>query len=82
LSEPPFLAIRKRIQLILKNCPELFTQDEFSIESTSIEHVGFEWCLEAKIKEKGFLALFLFAVPPDDYNGNYRIEVDWLVIQI
>jgi hypothetical protein len=75
-----FLAIRKRIQLILKNCRELFTQDYFCVES-SIELFGFEWILVASMKEKGFLALYLYAEPLDDYE-NYRIEIDRLLVQL
>jgi hypothetical protein len=82
LPKYTFLAIRKRIQLILKNCRELFKEDEFRVESAPIELIGFEWHLAATTKEKGFLALFLHAKPPNGFNGNYRIHADWLVIQI
>jgi hypothetical protein len=68
--------------LVLKNCRELFTKDEFCFRSTTIELVGFKWHLQADVMEKGFLAVYLHAVPPEDFNGNYRIEVDWLVIQL
>jgi hypothetical protein len=77
-----FLAVRKRIQLVLKNCRELFTKVKFCVLSTPIELVGFKWCLQAKMQEKGYLALLLHAIPPNGFDGNYRIEVDWLVVQI
>jgi hypothetical protein len=76
------LAIRKRNQLTIKNCREIFTKDKFCFCSTSIELFGFKWYLEATTKEKGFLALFLHAIPPTDFKGNYRIEIDRLVAQI
>jgi hypothetical protein len=60
--------------LIIHNCRELFTKDKFSVKSTPIDLFGFEWHLEACMKEKGFLALFLFAEPW--HNGNYHIEMD------
>jgi hypothetical protein len=62
--------------LIIKNCRDLFTKDEFRVESTSTGLLGFKWFLVAKVKEKGFLALFLHAIPSDGFNENYRIEVD------
>jgi hypothetical protein len=68
--------------LTIKNGRELFAKDNFYVDSTSIQLVGFNWHLQAKVVEKGFLALYLHAVPPDGFKGNYRIEVDWLVIQI
>jgi hypothetical protein len=71
-----FLAIRRRIQLIIKNCRELFARDNFCVESTPIELVEFKWHLAATTAEKGFLALHLHAEPPDDFKGHYRIEVD------
>jgi hypothetical protein len=67
--------------LVVKNCPQLFTKDEFRVESASIELLGFNWYLAAKVKEKGYLAVYLHAVPPNGYNGNYQIEVNWLAIQ-
>jgi hypothetical protein len=68
--------------LIVENCRTLFTKDEFRIDSTSIELVGFKWHLQVKTMEKGFLSVYLHAKPPNDFNGNYRIEVDKLAIQI
>jgi hypothetical protein len=68
--------------LIVRNCPELFAKDDFHVESTSIELVGFKWFLEAATVVNGFLALWLHADPPDGFKGNYRIEVDLLVIKI
>jgi hypothetical protein len=67
--------------LTLKNCRELFAKDDFIVKSTSIELLGFKWYLQANVMKKGFLGLYLYAIPPNGYNGNYRIEVDWLVIQ-
>jgi hypothetical protein len=75
------LAIQKRIQLVLKNCPELFARDDFCVHSTSIELAGFQWFLEATTKKKSSLGLFLHAKPPSDFTGNYRVKVDRLVIQ-
>jgi hypothetical protein len=73
-----FLAIRKRIQLTIKNCRELFTKDKFSILSisTPIELVGFKWRLAATTWEKGYLTLRLHATPPKGFSGNYSLEVD------
>jgi hypothetical protein len=68
--------------LIIKNCREVFAKDDFCVHSTSVELIGFKWHLEAKMKEKGYLELNLNAKPPKRYIGNYRIEVDWSVIQI
>jgi hypothetical protein len=67
--------------LILKNCRELFTKDEFDVYSDAIELIGFDWFLNAATEEKSFLALWLNAVSPDGFEGNYRIGVDWLVIR-
>jgi hypothetical protein len=61
--------------LTLKNCRDLFTKDEFRVDSASIELIGFKWYLEAIAKEKG-LGLFLQAGLPTGFKGNYRIEVD------
>jgi hypothetical protein len=61
---------------VLKNCRELFTKEEFYVGSTPIELLGFGWSLDARREEDGFLALFLHAIPPSGFNGNYRIEVD------
>jgi hypothetical protein len=66
--------------LTIKNCRDLFIKDEFFVNSTPIDLVGFKWLLAATTEEKGFLSLFLHVVPPKDFNGNYRIEVDLLVI--
>jgi hypothetical protein len=68
--------------LVIKNCRELFAQDEFRVRSASIELVGFNWHLEATTEENGFLGLYLHAKQLNGFNGNYRIEVDWLVIKI
>jgi hypothetical protein len=68
--------------LIVENCREIFTKKYFSVRSTSIELIGFKWSLEAITKEKGFLGLYLVADPPNGFKGNYRIEMDWLVIQV
>jgi hypothetical protein len=73
------LAIRKRIQLTIKNCPQLARKQKLRVVSTPIELVGFEWSLQATRKTKGFLAMYLHAEPPYGFHGNYRIEVDWLV---
>jgi hypothetical protein len=62
--------------LVIKNCRELFAKDKFSVFSTSLELIGFKWDMEAHMKEKGFLALHLHAVPPNGFKGDYRIEVD------
>jgi hypothetical protein len=67
--------------LIVRNCPELFTKDKFSVHSNAIELVEFKWQLIATTFGKGFLALYLHAYPPDGFKGHYRIEVDLLVIQ-
>jgi hypothetical protein len=65
--------------LTIKNCPHLFTKHKFRVISTPIELVGFKWSLQATRKEKGFLAMYLHAEPPDGFHENYLIEVDWLV---
>jgi hypothetical protein len=62
--------------LTIKNCREVFTKEEFYVNSTSIELIGFEWFLRAKMAKKGFLGLYLFAKPPNGFTENYRIEVD------
>jgi hypothetical protein len=64
--------------LTIRNCRELFTKDEneFIVNSKSIELVGFKWFMLATTREKGFLGLYLFAKPPNDFKGNYRVEVD------
>jgi hypothetical protein len=81
MPEQTFPAIRKRIQLVIENCRELFAKDKFCVKSTPIELIGFKWHLQAKMMEKGFLGLYLYTEPPDGFHGSYRIEVDWLVIQ-
>jgi hypothetical protein len=68
--------------LAIKNCRELFTTDEFIVNSTPIELLGFKWILVATTREKGFLGLYLYVVPPNGFSGFCRIEVDWSVIQI
>jgi hypothetical protein len=68
--------------LVVRHCREVFTNDNFCVDSTPIELIGFKWHLKASTKKKGFLALHLLAAPPNDIKGNYRMEVDWLAIQI
>jgi hypothetical protein len=67
--------------LTIKNAQEVFTKD-VCVESTPIELLGFKWYLAAATTGNTFPGLFLFAKPPNGFNGNFRIEVDWLVIQI
>jgi hypothetical protein len=68
--------------LTIKNCRKIFAKDEFHVYSNSIKLIGFKWYLHATTEEKGFLALWLHAEPPSGYKGNYRFEVDRLVIHI
>jgi hypothetical protein len=62
--------------LVIKNCRERFTKDDFQVVSASKELLGFKWLLVATTKEKGYLTLFLVAQPPKDFTENYRIKVD------
>jgi hypothetical protein len=82
LSKQTFSAIQKRLQLIIKNWRKLFAEDKFSVESTPIELFGFKWLLAATKMREGFLGLYLHAEPPNGFTGNYRIEVDRLIIRI
>jgi hypothetical protein len=76
LPKQTFSAIQKRLQLTIKNCRELFAEEDFSVESTPIKLFGFKWLLAATTMRNGLLGLYLHAEPPNGFKGNYRIEVD------
>jgi hypothetical protein len=50
--------------------------EKFSVFSKKHNVLQFNWYLEARTEEKGFLCLILFAEPPDGFNGQYRMEID------
>jgi hypothetical protein len=60
----------------IKNCQELFKQQEFNVKSHSLDVLGFNWYLEACTDKKGFFSLYLHTKPPGDFNGQHRIEAD------